>query len=738
MSISKLHTPGSLRGIARLVHAATLASARRPKTVIMLWLALVAGCVIGGALVGTKSLSNVDSGSGESGRAEIRLQHAGLLNNFTESLIVKSGSAAGTNRAVAALTESAARARYVGALSTPASDPSRSRDGGRLGLIEATVRGDPDQQTDHVVPLERVVSRTASREPGVYIGEAGDGSFGRAENNTISLGLGSAELIAFPITLLILVVVFGALVAAAVPLLLGLTSVAAAMGALGLVSQVAPSGSTTSSVVILIGLAVGVDYSLFYVRREREARRAGADPEAALVATAQTVGRAILIAGATVIIGLAGLLWTGNPVFISMALGAILVVAIAVIGSLTVLPATLSLLGDRLKKGRLSRRATPRRRAAVDRPGWSDAVTERPKLAIVLALALLAVLAAPLASIRISNPGSSDLPPHDATVVAQRTIDYGFPGGTDTAQLVVSGHDLGTESARTKLLAIGHDGQSAVSGAGGRVTVAVSHSGDTALVGIPVKSGGDSVQEHNVSVLRATLKPAAARALPAATAQLTGDDAENVDFNHEMSVMTPVVIAFVLGLAFLLILTSFDSPALALSVIGLNLASVGASFGILTALFQYHWAEALFGLRSVGAIVDWLPLFAFVVLFGLSMDYTVLILERASEARRRGMSAGAAAAEALRATRSTVTSAALVMVCVFASFATVPLVSFKQIGIGLAVAIALDATVVRTIALPALLTLLGDRGLRAKRAAQREPRAWDHRSRAVVLGAGNE
>jgi uncharacterized membrane protein YdfJ with MMPL/SSD domain len=733
MSISTLHTSGTPSRTARLVHAAARASARRPKIVIMLWLALVAGCVISGSLVGTKSLSNVDSGSGESGRAELRLQHAGLLNTFTESLIVKSGSAATTDRAVAALTAGAAHARYIGSLSAPT-----TRDGGRVALIEATVRGDPDQQTDHVAPLQKAVTRIAHGRTGVYIGEAGDGSFGRAESNTMSTGMSTAELIAFPITLLILVAVFGALVAAAVPLLLGLTSVAAAMGALGLVSQIAPNGSTTSSVVILIGLAVGVDYSLFYIRRERAERRAGAGPEAALAASAQTVGRAVLIAGTTVIIGLAGLLWTGNAVFVSMALGAILVVAIAVLGSLTVLPATLALLGDRLEKGRLPRRSRRPRKGAVRRPRWSDVVTTRPRLAFVAALALLAVLAAPLASIRIGNPGSADLPTGNATVVAQRTIDAAFPGGTDTAQLVVSGHDLGRAPARMKLSAVGREGQRAAGAAGGRVTVAVSRSGDTAVVGIPVKSGGDSVQDRNVSVLRATLKPATARALPGASAQLTGDDAGNVDFNNQMSLMTPLVIAFVLGLAFLLILTSFDSPRLALSVVALNLASVGASFGILTALFQYHWAETLFGLRSFGAIVDWLPLFSFVVLFGLSMDYTVLILERASEARRRGASAGGAAAEALRATGSTVTSAALVMVCVFASFATVPLVSFKQLGIGLAVAIALDATIVRTVALPALLTLLGDRGLRPAHRPRREPRAWDHRSGAVVIGAGNE
>ncbi len=425
-----------------MVRVAARVSARRPKLVITLWLVLIAGCVIGGGLVGTRRLSSADSGSGESGRAELQLQHAGLLNTFTEGLIIKSGSAAPTDHAAAILAERAKRARYVVSVSSPASDRSLSRDGGRVALIEVTLRSDPDQQTDHVVPLERVVSGTARGEPRVYIGEAGDGSGGRAENDTISKGLGRAEMIAFPITLLILVAAFGAVVAALVPLLLGLTSVAAAMGALGLVSQIAPNGSTTSSVVVLIGLAVGVDYSLFYIRRERAERRAGAGAQAALIASSQTVGRAIVIAGATVIIGLVGLLFAGNPVFVSMALGAILVVAIAVLGSLTVLPATLALLGDRVDRGRLWRRRSAGRRLTSSKmartakrgtPAWgrlAGAVTTRPRLSLLVALVLLATLAVPLLSIRLGNPGSADLPPNNPTVVAQRLIGRTFPGGT--------------------------------------------------------------------------------------------------------------------------------------------------------------------------------------------------------------------------------------------------------------------------------------------------------------------
>jgi uncharacterized membrane protein YdfJ with MMPL/SSD domain len=752
MSTSTFHTPVAAGRIARFVRMAACASARRPKLVITLWLILIVGCGIGGALAGTRSLSNADSGSGESQQAELRLQQAGLLNRFTESLVVKSGSVARTDRAATALIERAERTRYVVSASSQASERSSSRDDGRLALIEVTLRGDPDQQTDRVVPLERIVSSTARGEPGVYVGEAGDGSFGRAENATISTGLSHAELIAFPITLLILVAAFGALVAALIPLLLGLTSVAAAMGALGLVSQVAPNGSTTSSVVVLIGLAVGVDYSLFYIRRERAERRAGAGPEAALTASAQTAGRAILIAGATVVIGLTGLLLAGNAVFVSMALGAILVVGIAVLGSLTVLPAALALLGDRIERGRVwprrlsgrragrSEMAETRKRRSTAWARFAGAVTTRPRLSLLVALALLAVLAAPLLSIRIGNPGSADLPQNNPTVVAQRLIDRAFPGGTDTAQLVVSGHRLETRNARARLLALGREGQRVTGGAGGPVTVAVSQRGDTAVVGIPVPSGGDSVQSRNVDTLRAVLKPATARALPGASAELTGDDASNVDFNHQMSVMTPVVIAFVLALAFVLLVCSFQSPLLAVSVIGLNLASVGGAFGVLTELFQHHWAETLFGLRSFGAIVDWLPLFAFVILFGLSMDYTVLILERASEARRRGASAKAAAAEALGSTGSTVTSAALVMVAVFACFATVPLVSFKQLGVGLAAAIAIDATIVRGIALPAVLTLLGDRGLRreGRDRGRGHARSWDHRNRAIVFDTGND
>ncbi|MFZ0384458.1 MAG: MMPL family transporter, partial [Solirubrobacteraceae bacterium] len=631
---------------------------------IALWLALIVACFAGGSIAGTRSLSDAASGSGQSAHAEAQLQHAGLLDSFTENVIVRSSSPAKTAHAVAAIAAGAGRQPYVTSVQSARTEPALSRSGGRTGLVVVKLRGDPDHQDSHVKALQSFVTHTAHATRGVYIGEVGDGSSDVAMNNLVSNGLHKAELIALPITLVILVLVFGALVAALVPLVLGLTSVAAAMGALGIVSHVAAEGTTTAPVVILIGLAVGIDYSLFYIRRERAERRLGAGPEAALDASAATVGRAILIAGTTVIIGLAGLLFTGNAVFVSMALGAILVVAIAVLGSLTVLPAVLTLLGDRVDRGRLWRRRSQRSSDDLRRTLWgrvAGAVTARPRLSLTLALVLLAGLAAPILSMHTTNPELQDAPKNSSIRVAQRALDAAFPGANDTAELVVSGHGLGTAAARVRLRQLGQRGQRLTGNASGQVNVRVSRDGDTALIEIPVPTGPISTERRTTDTLRSALEPATPRALPAATAQLTGGDASDVDFTNQMNTMTPLVIGFVLGLAFILLVCSFGSPLLAVSVIGLNLASVGAAFGALTLVFQHHWAQSLLAFQSFGGIVNWLPLFAFVVLFGLSMDYTVLILERAAEARRRGASAREAAAEALGATGATVTSAAIVM-----------------------------------------------------------------------------
>ncbi|HEY2441011.1 MAG TPA: MMPL family transporter [Solirubrobacteraceae bacterium] len=743
MTTSSLPHPAGAPPSGRLagfVRAAARRAARRPRLTVGLWLAFIIGCAVSGSLVGMQTLSNAGSGVGESAQADARLARAGLQNPATENVLVRSPSAQRTAVAVASLTAQVRALPSVHSVESPPGTPSLSRGGGRTQLVVVTLRGSPGDAGTNVVPLEHAVAHVAARTPGVGFLEAGDGSGTRAVNRLVAQGLRRAELISVPLSLLILVLAFGAVVAACVPLLLGATSVAAALGGLGLVSQIAPNGSSTAPVVVLIGLAVGVDYSLFYIRRERAERDAGAGADAALDAASATVGRAILVAGATVTIGLAGLLFTGFGVFTSMALGAILVVAIAVVGSLTVLPAVLALLGERVDRGRLWHRRSAGG-AESGRTGgmWgrvAGIVTAHPRASLALAAAVLAGLAVPILGIHTGESGESDMPATTPVVVADHAIRAAFPGTSDTAELVVSGRGLGSDASERRLAQIGRIGERLGHGRGA-VSLRVARDGATALVSIPVSARSLAAGRRDVDLLRRRLEPVTARWLSGAHAQVTGGDATGLDFTRRLATVTPIVIALVLGLAFLLLVATFGSPLLALSVIGLNVLSVGAAFGVLVAVFQHTWAQSLLGFTSDGLITDWLPLFAFVVLFGLSMDYTVLVLERAREARRAGAGPREAAAEALGSTGSTVTSAAVVMVAVFSVFATLPLLEFKQLGIGLAAAIALDATLVRGIALPAALTLLGDRGLKPGRARDRTS-TWDHPAHAAALGAGYE
>jgi uncharacterized membrane protein YdfJ with MMPL/SSD domain len=702
--------------LARAVSYVSGASARHPKTMVALWLALIAGCIFTGAAAGTKTLSHAGSGTGESARADAALSAAHLKSPATESVLVKSGSARSTGAAVTALAIRARRLPSVASVHGPREVPALSRAGGRLQLVQVQLRGDPDHADEHVAPLQRVVASVAAAHPRAKLLQAGEASGGHAVNQVVNQDLSHAELISLPITLIILIVAFGALVAAVVPLLLGLTSVAGALGALGVVSQIAPMGQSTGPVVVLIGLAVGVDYSLFYIRREREERRAGRDRHAALTAATASVGRAIVVAALTVMVGLAGLLFTGLGVFTSMALGAILVVAIAAIGSVTVLPAVLALLGDRIDRGRLwpRRRRRPRNPGAAGVwPRFVAGITARPAASLLVTVALLAALSVPVLGMRTGEPGVRDLPVTNPVRVADEAIDRAFPGTPSDAQLVVTAHDLGRPGALRAMRDLGRRAEQ-VTGGHGSVTVQVARDESTALVSVPFPNIPLPAQEDAVSHLRQTVDHTIA--IPGAKVMLTGDAAGNADFSGRLTTVTPLVIAGVLGLAFLLLIAAFGSPALAASVIGLNLLSVGASFGVLVEVFQHGVGEKLLGFTSDGAIVEWLPLFAFVLLFGLSMDYTVLILERVREERDRGADARSAAVRALGATAGTVTSAAAVMIGVFSIFATLHLLEFKQLGVGLAVAILLDATIVRTVALPAAITLLGRRSARRREA----------------------
>ena len=710
--------PGANGILTRTVRGACASAARWPRITIALWLALVVVCVAGGSLTGTKQLSQ--SGVGRSASASAQLTAAKLNQPSVEDVLIGSTSAHETRAATRALEARLRDAAAVASIDGPSQSAALSRNGGRVALVQMTLSSDGT-----ATPVERVVAGVRASYPGASLRESGDSSQQQQADDEVANVLGTAAIVSLPLTLIILLLAFGSVVAALVPLGLALTTVGAALGGLGVVSQIAPNYSSTSSVVLLVGLAVGVDYSLFYIRRERAERAAGATNKAALDVAAATAGRAILVSGTTVVLALGGLLLTGTAIFTSIALGAMLVASIAMIGSLTVLPATLALLGDRVERWRLPWRRRARGRSRSWR-AVSRTVTGSPAVALLTAVCVLGALAVPAAGMHTLQPAdASDFPSSLPAVAAERAIERAFPGGVAPGDVVVTGHRLGTQAARNALRRLGQAAVHATGGEG-RIAVTVAANQDTALVVVPMPIAG-APATHALDVLRTQIEPVAGRLLPGAQALVTGDVAGNADFSHQLGSATVPIVAIVLVLAFLLLLAAFRSVWLASTVIALSLLSVTAAYGVMAAVFQHHWAQQLLGFTSIGAVISWIPLFLFVILFGLSMDYTVLMLERIHEGRRAGLDARAATAEAVVNTSGTVTSAAIVMVAVFAVFAVLPTLDFKEMGVGLSVAILLDATVVRAIALPAAVTILGERWRvpAGARTDQPAPREWD-------------
>jgi len=691
--------------LPRITGACARAASRRPKTTLVLWLVLVVGLLGAGIATGTRMATGAAYGTGESEEARELLAAADHARDDPENVLITSDDARATAAAAAELVRAARELPSVERVRGPGQNPGLTTDDGRTALVQVWLAATGDDGEPRVDGVLAAVEDLRASSPGVELQVAGPAALDEAIGEVISEDLRKAELISLPITLLILLAVFGALVAAAVPLALGITSVLAAIGGMGPISQIAPMDESAMSLVILMGLAVGVDYSLFYIRREREERAAGRGPDAALAATAASVGRAIVISGATVVLALGGLALTGLDFFAAMGLATILVVAVAVVGSLTALPALLTLLGDRVDAGALPwlrrRKAAP----AGGRGFWARLaalVTARPLVSIVVALSLLGALAVPALDMRTggSNGGLAE---GEAIVRAQAAIDAAFPGTSSTARLAVEGDGL----SERELAPLAERARE-IGGGGGGLEVEVARDGRVGAITVPVAGEPEQALER----LRTELDDVAP---PGSRVLVGGTVAENADFTERISDSTPVVVAAVLALAFALLLLSFRSLPLAAAVIGLNLVSVAATYGATTLIFQATWAEGLLGFTSIDAIVDWIPIFTFVILFALSMDYTILVLERMREARAAGMRPRAAAAAGVARTAAAVTSAAVVMVAIFAIFPTLPMLEMKQFGVALAIGVLLDATLVRGVALPAAVTLLGAAGLRRPR-----------------------
>jgi uncharacterized membrane protein YdfJ with MMPL/SSD domain len=690
-------------------------SARHRKSAIFGWLAFVLVALFVGSAVGVRSMTDADQDVGESGRGDAITRKA-FPKFQEESVLVQSRSAGVT----ASDAQFRTVLRDVGAtlkrqpdvdhVKVPGrSDAPVSRDG-RSALVSYRLKGDENATEKAVKPVLAAVASQQRANPGFRIEEFGGASANQAINDRVSKDFQKAEFLSIPVTLVILFIAFGAIVAAGIPVLLALSAVAAAIGLTAIPSQLIPMDDSVTSVILLIGMAVGIDYSLFYVRREREERAKGASPEGALQIAAATSGRAVLVSGLTVLIAMAGMFLTGNLTFMGFAVATMLVVAIAMIGSVTVLPAMLAWLGDRVDKGRVPFLARRRRADGTSRL-WNavlDGVLRRPVVAAVGATAVLVALAIPALGLHTANTGTEGLPQDLAAVKTYNRIQKAFPGNELPATVVVKARDVTSPAVRDGISRLEREAK-ATGRFGGSPTVNVSPDTTVATIEEPVPGKGtDAKSEAAVDALRTDVVPTTVARVPGVEAAVTGYTAGSKDFTDQMTSTAPLVFAFVLGLAFLLLLVTFRSIVIPLKAIVLNLLSVAAAYGVLVLVFQEGWGASLLGFKSTGTVTAWLPMFLFVILFGLSMDYHVFIVSRIKEAFDRGESTDDAVAHGIKSTAGVVTSAAVVMVAVFSIFATLSLIDMKEMGVGLAAAVLIDATIVRAVLLPATMKLLGD------------------------------
>jgi uncharacterized membrane protein YdfJ with MMPL/SSD domain len=695
-------------------------SAQHRKKAIAGWfLFVILATVIGGA-IGQKTLADEDMGNGESRRGDQIVADALFPDQTGETVLVegKGGLRVGDPGFTAIVQDVVRRldaTKGVAKIENPldpryAGNISEDR---RSVLVNFELPGDEDTAKEGVAAPLATTAALQRAHPDAVIAQFGDASAERGLSKALDDDFQKAEFLSLPITLVILLVAFGALVAAGLPLLLGATAVMGTIGLLGPVSQIHALDQNVSSVVLLVGLAVGVDYVMFYLRREMEERDAGRAPEAALEAAAATSGRAVMISGLTVMAAMAGMFLAGSAVFVSFGIGTILVVAVAVLGSVTVLPAMLSFLSRKgwTEKGRVPYVAKRRHRTRGESRVWGavlDRVLKRPVVAVVLAGSLLAALSIPALSMKTVNPGVAGLPRDIEVMQAYDKIQAAFPGGPVPAVTVIKAGDVTTPEVQTAI----KDLQREAVATGELMlpsNVEVNPAKTVATVSLAVKGDGtDAASERSLAVLRDDVVPATVGRLSGAEVAVTGFTAGSKDFNDVMRSHLPIVFAFVLTLAFILLLVTFRSIVVPLKAIVLNLLSVGAAYGVLKLVFQDGRLEGLLDYQSVGGITSWLPLFLFVILFGLSMDYHVFILSRVREAVDRGMRTDDAVAHGIKSTAGVVTSAAVVMVAVFSVFATLSMLEFKQMGIGLAVAVLIDATIVRAVLLPATMKLLGD------------------------------
>ena len=687
-------------------------SAQHRRIAILGWLAFALGVFAISLVSPMKQIVIETAGPGESGRADAII-YEDFKRPAGEEVLVQSPSLTTDDPAFKA----AVQAVITGVSNLDAvarvKSPYEPENSGFISadrhsaLVPIEILGPSDEAADKIDPVVARVAEVQKAHPDFYIG-----SFGESTNKALNASFGDdlkrAGLFSVPLTLIILVLAFGALVAAGIPLLLGLSAVLATMGLVAVASQLLPMSDSVSAIILLVGLAVGVDYTMFYLKREREERAAGRSEAAALEAAAATSGRSVLVSGFTVMVAMAGMFLTADASFASFGLATMMVVAVAMLGSLTVLPALLSKLGDKVDRGRVPFVHRLRRDDGEGRI-WGaiiDRVLRRPVVAAVLAGGFLVAIAVPAYQLHTAQPSIDTYP--QSLLATYNRLKVAFPGTENGATVVVKAPNVDSPAVRDAItdlkrraLATGllHE----------PIDVDANKAKTVATISIAIEGDGtDATSNAALTALRGEVTPPTVGALPDTEVAVTGMTAYAKDFSDQMKAVVPLVFGFVLLFAFGLMLVSFRSVVIAAKAVLLNLLSVGAAYGILVLVFQHGWGQGLLGFEFTGGIDPYLPILLFVILFGLSMDYHVFILSRVREAYDKGMTTDQAVAHGIKTTAGVVTSAAVVMVGVFAIFATLQAMIFKQFGVGLATAILIDATIIRAILLPASMKLLGD------------------------------
>ncbi|WP_405976983.1 MMPL family transporter [Streptomyces sp. NBC_00158] len=715
-------------------------SARHPWRAITGWLLFVVLCLGAGVALGSRPATSEDFRIGEAGRAEALAADGGLQQKPLERVLIQ--AAPGLGRLDRADAEAAARDVGVRMRRLPevlsVADPVAAADGTAL-RVDVTMRGAEFDGKKHVDALLAQTAEVRAAHPRLTVEQVGSPSIGKGVDELRGDDLSRTEVIALPVTLVTLLLVFGSLVMAVVPLLLAISSIVAAIGLSTLASHVFPDAGVGTNVILLIGLAVGVDYTLFYLKREREERaRAGGrlTTGAVVEIAAATSGRAVVVSGLAVAVSSATLYLADDVIFSSIATGAVVVTLVAVLSSLTVLPAVLAKLGDRAerRRARAERPATARAAAGLPvRRSPSAARTRRgprtgrhtgggritaavlrtvarhPAATLAVSGLALLALALPVLNINITEMSRET---HSRAIPAMKTYDRlmaAYPDLKAMHQVVVRADAGRADAVAAALRELGDRAAAQDPAIGGRPVLRVSDDRRVALLEMAVPHSVSSPEAGaSLELLRTELVPATVGALAGTEVAVTGEVARYADYPAHQKRKLPLIVGALLLVTFAMTVRAFRSVVLGLIGVLLNLLSAFASLGLLVLVFQNEWAEGILDFTSTGSIGARVPLFLFVILFGLSMDYQVFVISRIREARLNGTPTRQAVLDGLSSSAGVVTSAAVVMVTVFASFAALHLIEMKQIGFSLAAAVLLDAFVIRVLVLPSLMLLLGE------------------------------